>query len=155
LTALEDVDSRVVSRAIGTLRESDNPQFVAAALRLLQHENPDVRAGAVEALALTEPSAALEAIISALGDPHGTVRRVAIETLGQFADSPLAREWLLSLLGEEGDVLCKAAAESLVRHGVKALDPLLDILASESSGTARHWAAYALGRMRNARAVVL
>jgi HEAT repeat protein len=81
------------------------------------------------------------------------VRRVAIESLGQFEDSLLAREQLLSFLGDDSDVFCKAAAESLVRHGVKALEPLLDILAGASVGKARRWGAYALGRMRDFRAV--
>jgi HEAT repeat protein len=81
------------------------------------------------------------------------VRRVAIESLGQFEDSSLAREQLLNLLGDESDVFCKAAAESLVRRSAKALDTLLDILASKRPGKSRRWAAYALGRMRNAKAV--
>jgi HEAT repeat protein len=153
LTALEDIDSRAVYRAIGALRECDDPQFVAAAMRLLRDKSPDVRAGAVEALGATRTTAALEAIIGALGDPHGMVCRVAIGSLGQFEDSSLAREQLLSFLGDDSDVFCKAAAESLVRHGVKALEPLLDILASESVGKARRWAAYALGRTRDATVV--
>jgi HEAT repeat protein len=139
LTALEDIDSRVVYRAISALRGSDDPRFIAAAMRLLRDESPDVRAGAVEALGQAGATAALEAIIGALGAPHGMVRRVAIESLGQFEDSLLAREQLLSFLGDDSDVFCKAAAESLVRYGVKALEPLLDILAGASVGKARRW----------------
>jgi HEAT repeat protein len=65
--------------------------------------------------------------IEALGDPEGTVRRLAAQLLGRLADERGVEPLTISLYDTHFDV-CRASAEALAAIGAPALPVLLEAL---------------------------
>ncbi len=155
LSALADQNSGVrfwAANALGRLGTLSSPRALSPLTQTLRDESPDVRATVIEALGAIGDTRALPYIIAALQDAHGMVRRVAIESLGRFKNSPAVVDALLPMLGDESDTFCKAAAVSLSQVGEPAFSALLTVLAG-GGGRARQWAAIALGHTKDRRAV--
>jgi HEAT repeat protein len=135
-------------------------------LQKLKSSNSQTRAGAARALAAAQDPKAVPGLLKALQDPDGPERQAVIEALGSIGH-PAAVDALISSLSggprqpkigrrDTAPVLdigeCRAAAEALARIGPPSVDPLLGLLNSEDKNH-RRWAAYALGRIRDAKAL--
>jgi HEAT repeat protein len=141
---------QAAARALG------NTQHPAALVYLLEalHDSYwwyEREQAAAELLAAIEKMgiAAVGPLIEALHDKEGTVRKFAARLLGNLGD-PRAIEPLGMALYDMHHEVGKAAAESLARFGLPALDVLV-----EASGHPEMWirihAAEALSRIRDAR----
>jgi HEAT repeat protein len=91
---------------------------------------------------------AMDLLIEALGRRDGVTRSAARE-LGKLRDERAITP-LVALLGDRE--VNQAAAEALLAFGAKALEPLIEILKT-GDGHARQMAAFALGEIRDKRAV--
>jgi HEAT repeat protein len=91
---------------------------------------------------------AVDLLIQALARQDGVARSAARE-LGKLGNERAIAP-LIALLGN-GEVN-QAAAEALLAFGAKAVDPLIDVL-KNGNGDARRAAAFALGELRDKRAV--
>jgi HEAT repeat protein len=91
---------------------------------------------------------AVELLIGALARKDGVSRSAARE-LGRIRDER-AIPALIGLLGEAS--INQAAAEALLSFGEKAVEPLMEVLKT-GNGDARQSAAFALGELRDKRAV--
>jgi len=91
---------------------------------------------------------AIELLIGALDRRDGVTRSAARE-LGRVRDERAILP-LVGLLGDES--INQAAAEALLAFGNKAVAPLIDVLQT-GNGHARQAAAFALGELRDKRAV--
>src|SRR5688572_29563593 len=91
---------------------------------------------------------AIELLIGALARRDGVSRSAARE-LGRIRDERAIAP-LIGLLGEAS--INQAAAEALLAFGDKAVEPLMEMLKT-GNGDARQAAAFALGELRDKRAV--
>lgn len=98
-------------------------------------------------------SPAVDALIKALGNREGTVRKYAAEILGKIGD-PRAIEELGMTLFDLHHEVGLAAAVSLAKFGGPAIQPLRDALA-HPEGAVREIAVMALGSIQNPRVVPL
>ena len=95
--------------------------------------------------------AALDPLIHALQDKEGTVRKFAAILLGKLGD-PRAIEPLSMTLYDMHHDVGRAAAESLAKFGVPALDVLIEALSHPEMWIRIH-SIHALGRIRDPRVV--
>jgi HEAT repeat protein len=135
-------------------------------LQKLKSSDWETRAGAARALADARESKAVPGLIKALEDAIGGERQAVTEALGTIGH-PAAVDALISALkgrqqqpkirrqdsaaGTE-TAEYKAAAEALASIGPPSLNPLIGLLNSDDKNH-RRWAAYALGRIKDAKAL--
>jgi HEAT repeat protein len=121
------------------------PPALDQVLAMVGHEEPQVRAAAVELVGLLgEPSAA-DAIRGCLQDPAATVRVAAAAALGRLGASD-ARDDLVAVLADRVPGVRTAAAEALGGiGGRRAVDALLPVARTDAFEPARA-AAEALAR---------
>jgi hypothetical protein len=94
-------DQKAGAEELGTLCSDPRvPPILAASLA--SHKVPDTRAALAKAMAGCKDAASVKALIAALGDAHGPVRKWAAESLGAISDAS-ARAPLERALGHERD----------------------------------------------------
>ncbi|QYZ80207.1 HEAT repeat domain-containing protein [Methanofollis formosanus] len=95
------------------MHEEERELVVQEFLRNLNHERPEFRWGAAEALGRIGDSRAVAPLIKALeGDPDPRVRTKAAWALGRLGD-PRAQRPLLRALGDRDDDVQEIAGEAL------------------------------------------
>ena len=153
---------------VGKLRDNRDVARLIKALRYRQgsQEGVKVRAAAAEALGQLGDPHAVEPLVAALRDEFGQVCAAAAEALGLIGD-PQSAEPLIAALqrkkravsdnqGSDWDQpLIKAAAQSLMRMGAPAVNPLVNAALKDKDRSVRATAAKILGQMGKPRAIKL
>lgn len=169
--------------AAGALGRMKDPRALPALLAAFKDKSGYVRACVAAALGRIDAKRAVEPLIEALeGDADEDVRRYAAKSLGQIAD-PRAFEPLVAALKDEDFHVCEVAASALgalgdpraipqlvpllsdryrspregaagalIRIGRPAVEALTAALGKGDSQTPA-WAAYALGKIGDRRAI--
>ena len=133
-------DARFVASLVDTLRdEHRNFSVLSSALKLLsltdlnvtgpvaallQHRDADLRIQAALALGDQQDTAAVPALLEALGDPDANVRFHAIESLGRLR-STAAVQPLLDIVESRDFFLAFAAIDALARIDDRSIAPRL------------------------------
>jgi HEAT repeat protein len=117
----------------------------------LEHQNPEVRAGALEALGKIGDESSASSIAACLRDTDGLVILRAVEALG--STGPAGIEPLLHLVEGYGqqNAITSRAAECLSKLGRAAVQALLEAT-HHANGVMRAVAAEALGEIRDTAA---
>src|SRR6266545_4570131 len=145
---------QAAARALGNTKHPTAAFFLMEALQdsFWWYEREDAAHDLLQAIE-NIGSAAVDALIEALGNREGTVRKFAAEILGKIGD-PRAIEELGMTLYDLHHEVGGAAAESLAKFGPLAIQPLRDALV-HPEGAVREIAVMALGSIQNPRVAPL
>jgi HEAT repeat protein len=134
LSALEDPEARVrreVALSLGSHRNRKVAQQLIHTLA--DDQDPDVRAGAGEALGQIRSKKALSPLTEALWDKDPGVRLAAAKALGQMAD-PRATLALAERLKDSDPAVRRTAAASMARTADhRAIRPLIECLKDDDA----------------------
>jgi HEAT repeat protein len=126
---------------------------VTALLKALEWQpHEEVRAAAARALGSIGDRQAVMPLAMALHDVEWPVRKAAADALSRMPDSR-AIPYLVGALGDDLVAVRMAAAYALVGIGAEAVEPVIAALHDSGSYT-RAMAAWALGRLRDRKAVM-
>jgi HEAT repeat protein len=130
LAALDDPDPAVILAAADALGQVNDPATVGGLLVALEHPRQEVRLGAARALGTIGADAAVEPLRVMLFQGEGLEVSVAGEALGRIG-SPASVEGLISAVADPiPSPQWHAALEALETMGEPAVDPLVEMLAS-------------------------
>jgi len=147
IDTIRDNETRatVLTAAATALGKIKDPKAVEPIMKLLWHENPDVRAGMADALGQLRDQRAVMALIATLGDENPNVRESAAKALGATEDflavDPLVmvskrdrvsdvRWWAVHALGDIGDPRAVGSLVELIEiNNPEDMGPLDDVLA--------------------------
>ena len=158
ISALKDVNSDVRIAAAKALGKIKDPRAVKPLISALKDSNSFVRREAAYALGKIKDPRAVKPLISALKDESSGVRREAAEALGEIKD-PRAVKPLISALKDIS--LSEEAAKALGKINPKWMEteeakrkvPEFISALKDSDWMVRQAAAYALGEIKDPRAV--
>lgn len=179
ISALHNKDPLLQKRIIWTLGKIKDVRAVDPLLAALRDKNPIIRGEATKALGEIRDIRAVEPLISTLKDKNWDVRWKAAGALGKIKDIRSFESLIVSLkdedpmvagssawaLGEFRDIRAikpliaslshegRSASEALANIGTPAVEPIIVALNSSYSETRRENAAYALSKIKDARAV--
>ena len=114
LNLLENADTEIRMEIVQALGEIGDMGAAQGLRPLLQDENHELRIAAIEAIGEIKDrgSESVDALIQALTDPDGAVRKKAAQALGEIGDLK-ALDPLSLLLKDENEEVRRAAAEAL------------------------------------------
>ncbi|MEO0079464.1 MAG: HEAT repeat domain-containing protein, partial [candidate division WOR-3 bacterium] len=144
--ALSTGDPKERIQALATI-VSEGKAAVVPLTGLLTHANPAVRAAAAEVLGLIGDPVAIESLAPLLTDAEGSVRLAVARALGRLRHVRSA-ERLAQALHDQDPKVAAAAASALEALGEIAVEPMFQLLTSQSADI-RVRAIAVLGRLRH------
>lgn len=146
---LEGPDRKLHRRIIRTFGERRNPRAIPAIMAAVARESRLIHDGRRALRQIGE--AGVPQVIEALAMPEDDVKVLAARALAEFQD-PRAIGPLVTALGTVGPLARADICEALESFGKASVPPLVAAL-GDSSPRMREGAAYALGRIKDDRAV--
>jgi len=157
ITALADHALRRVTTAIAQAtrdKHSSNPAAIRGLIEALSDSDVEVRRSAAHALASTEDSAAVGALMEALRrDSDAEVRKTCAWALGQLEDSRAVAALVEALKTDKDEEVRHQAAWALGQIESPAAIDGLGAALNDASQEVRKTAVWALGQIEDARAV--
>ncbi len=146
---LDDEDRYVRTRAADALGRIGGPAEQVL-VHLLSKGQKQERCGAALGLGKVGDPAAIEALLSVLGDPEPDVRDAAVRAFGEIGERAVAP--LIGLLRSARGDIRREAVRSLVQIGDPAVDRLIQALKDTDAAT-REEVIRALAEMEDRRAI--